>query len=275
MSNFSLSSTPAHPARNHVEALDGLQRDMLDALHADQVKQQLNDAKIRAVKQRVEYDDFEKLVAGAHLRPIKPRSQTLDEVGKAFDGFVLPKHDAAPAASAPPPKAAALPEDSVPPPAKTSNEFSRVWRRQCKTPAVRRAYLRQLDPDTLPLIFRTELDPALFDGIVGTLGEACLGGGGAEASGGDATANAAAAAADLAELDGAEEAGGGDAAAIAELAWAGALLQGIARLNRFDLTIDFADKATIETLAALVEAMAAANSPDAEALAALRAAYKV
>ena len=271
MSNFSLSSTPAHPARNHVEALDGLQRDMLDALHDDQVKKQINDAKLRAVKQRVEYDEFEKLVAGAHLRPIKPRSQTLDEVSKSFDGFVLPKHDAAPAGPAPPPKAAAIAQDAVPPPAKTSNEFSRVWRRQCKTPAVRRAYLRQLDPDTLPLIFRTELDPPLFDGIVATLGETCLGGGGAEASGGDA--NAAATAADLAELDGVEEAGGD--AAIAELAWAGALLQGIARLNRFDLTIDFADKGTIETLAALVEAMAAANSPDAEALAALRAAYKL
>ena len=105
-----------------VEALDGLQRDMLDALHDDQVKKQINDAKLRAVKQRVEYDEFEKLVAGAHLRPIKPRSQTLDEVSKSFDGFVLPKHDAAPAGPAPPPKAAAIAQDAVPPPAKTSRQ---------------------------------------------------------------------------------------------------------------------------------------------------------
>merc|ERR1719446_1741134 len=93
MSNFSLTSAPAHPARECVGQLDTLQKNMLDALHDDQVKKQINDAKLRAVKQRVEYDDFEKLVAGAHLRPIKPKSQDLDGVCKAFDGFVLPKHD--------------------------------------------------------------------------------------------------------------------------------------------------------------------------------------
>ena len=51
MTDFTLKSRPAHPARNHVDALDGLQRDMLDALHEDQVKEQLNDVKLR-VKQR-------------------------------------------------------------------------------------------------------------------------------------------------------------------------------------------------------------------------------
>ena len=53
MSNFSLTSAPAHPARAQVASLDSMQKDMLEALHDDQVKKQINDAKLRAVKQRV------------------------------------------------------------------------------------------------------------------------------------------------------------------------------------------------------------------------------
>ena len=49
--DFSLRSEAAHPARAHVGSLDTLQRDMLDALHHDQTKQQVNDAKLRAVAQ--------------------------------------------------------------------------------------------------------------------------------------------------------------------------------------------------------------------------------
>merc|ERR1719440_204138 len=94
MTDFSLKSKPAHPARQHVDKLDTLQRSMLEALDEDQVKKQLNDAKLRGVAQHVEYDDFEKLVKGAHLRPVKPRSTELDAIGKAFDGFVMPKVEA-------------------------------------------------------------------------------------------------------------------------------------------------------------------------------------
>lgn len=266
MSNFSLTSAPAHPARAQVASLDSMQKDMLEALHDDQVKKQINDAKLRAVKQRVEYDDFERLVQGAHLRPLKPKSDTLNEIGKNFDGFVMPKHDAG-AVQGPkaPPKAAAVSTEAVPPPAKTSNEFTRVWKRQCKTPAVRVGYLRQLDPDTLPLIFRTELDAALFDGFVATIGDACLNGV-SSPSGGD----------DLAELDGVGDAVAGAAAPSGradDLQWGARLLAGISRLNRFDLTLDFADKATSEKLGELFDAMGS-GGVDTEQVGELRELYK-
>ena len=300
MTDYSLKSTPLHPQRNHVGALDTLQKDMLDALHDDQVKKQINDAKLRAVKQRVEYDDFEKLVMGAHLRPVKPRSDDLNGVSKAFDGFVMPKHEpAAVQGPMPPPKAALVETEVVPPPAKTSNEFTRVWKRQCKTPAVRKGYLKHLDPETLPMIFRTELDPAMFDAMVATLKEACLESAKA-ASGGEGGASSSAPSAstepepvDLSELDGDEPAKppAAEEAAVAapassssesssseennnaELAWAAALLAGIVRLNRFDLTLDFADKKTLEALGKLCEAMEAAKmTAEAEGL---RKSYKL
>ena len=58
------------------------------------------------------------------------------------------------------------------------------------------------------------------------------------------------------------------------LAWAAALLSGISRLNRFDLTLDFADKATLGTLGELCDAIAAAGVAAVD-VAALRAAYKL
>lgn len=120
-----------------VDAMDSMQRNMLGALDFDQKKQQVNDAKLRAVAQRVEYDDFEKLVLGAHLKPVKPRSQLSADTSKPFDCFVLPKYErkqttgpAVTATVSPPPTDSA----SVP---KTSNDFLRLWRRQLKTPEER------------------------------------------------------------------------------------------------------------------------------------------
>ena len=154
--------------------------------------------------------------------------------------------------------------EDVPPVPTTSNEFLRVWRRQCKTPAQRYAFLRQLEPETLPLLFRTELDAALFDGIVGALGERV----GSAAGGG----------------------GGGSGDADAELSWAAGLLQSMARINRFELTLDFADAKTSASLKAIFDALqqqrdapsgdaagpAALDAAlDAAPFASLRATYKV
>lgn len=306
MTDFSLKSEPAHLPRQHVDALDSLQKDMLDALQADQVKKQLNDAKLRGVKQRVEYDDFEKLVKGAHLRPVKPRTAELDEIGKQFDGFVMPKLDATVAGpKLPPTPSAALVQPTVPSVPKTSNEFLRVWRRQLKGAEQRYAYIRQLDPEALSLLFRTELDAQIFDGIVGALGERLLreGDGEEEVSKGDceassssssspaAAASVEAAAVDVSAGEGAANVAAPEAAAAApatearraDLAWAFSFLQQASRLNRFDLTLDFADAATTATLSNLLDAIGAEASrssaaghgmPDAASLAALRTGLK-
>jgi len=254
---YSLDSEPAHPAHHHKASLDTLQQDMLGALEYDQKKKQVNDAKLRAVAQRVEYDDFERLVMGAHLKPLKPKSDDLAAVGRPFDGFVMPKLEpSAPSTTQVPLVATAGMDATTTPPApKSSNEFVRTWRRQCKTTAQRHAYIRQIVPETWPMLFRTELDAAIFDGVVATCGEVLL-----------------------ARADGATDAPSAATARDDELPWTAALLQSIARINRFDLTLDFADKATMNTLAALFDVLQGdptAAGQDAQTLAALRAAYTV
>ena len=86
-----------------MSSLNALQKDMLSALDHDQKKTQLNDAKLRAVAQKVEYDDFEKLVLGAHLKPVKPKTQASADVSKPFADFVMPKYEAGSASAAAPP----------------------------------------------------------------------------------------------------------------------------------------------------------------------------
>jgi len=235
-----------------------MQRDMLGALDYDQKKQQVNDAKLRAVKQRVEYDDFEKLVLGAHLKPIKPKTQHGVDTSKPFDCFVLPKYEAKPAIGPAMPAAAAPPAAALP---KTSNEFLRIWRRQLKTPEERFAYIRKMEPESLPGIFRTELEPATFDGIIEALRVCVL-----------LPANAA--------PDAAPD------AAVADATWVEQWLLHTSRIPRFELTLDFAEKSTTTTISGLFALLERGTGEAAEpadegrsarldgtALASLRAAY--
>merc|ERR1719219_450200 len=51
--------------------LNRLENDLRNLVEQDKVYQQRNDAKIRAVEQRVPtYEHFEQLVAGSHLKPL-------------------------------------------------------------------------------------------------------------------------------------------------------------------------------------------------------------
>ena len=69
-------------------SVDALQSQLHKALDFDQKKKQINDAKLRAVSQKVEYEAFEKMVAGAHLKPIKPKSQESAAISRQFAGYV-------------------------------------------------------------------------------------------------------------------------------------------------------------------------------------------
>ena len=244
--------------------MDSLQSSMLGALEHDQRKQQVNDAKMRAVKQHVEYDDFEKLVAGAHLKPVKPKSAELASISKPFDFFVMPAYDAtaaaAPSASAAAAAAAAAVAAAAAPaaaarfaPPSTGQEFLRAWRRQCKTAADRFEYLRVIEPEELPSLFRAELDAAVFDQIVDAVRAQALA-----------------------------------APPLAHAGWVARLLRAIGQVNRFDLTLDLADAKTLAALGEIFDALQAppadaaaaadgggGGAPDAAVVAALRAQYKL
>jgi len=229
--------------------MDFLQHSIASALEAEQKKTQTNDAKLRAVSQRVGYDDFCKMVSGAHLKPVKPCTSESRDISRAFDQFVLPKYEpAAAASSAATASAAATFERPA-----DANEFTRTWRRKCKADADKLAYLRVLNLDALPILFRIEMDPVLLDGFIGALHTGLCSGGGAEGS-------------------------------VEMGRWAARLLAGVARVNRFDTTLAFAAGETEKKLVALFDAVAAHAPPageaadgelDADAVTALRTKYKV
>ena len=139
-------------------------------------------------------------------------------------------------------------------PPSTGQEFLRAWRRQCKTAADRFEYLRVIEPEELPSLFRAELDAAVFDQIVDAV---------------RATALAA--------------------PPLAHAGWVARLLRAVAQVNRFDLTLDLADAKALAALGEIFDALqappadaaaAAATAeeearPDAAAVAALRAQYKL
>lgn len=220
--------------------MDTLQRSLLGALEHDQKKTQVNDAKLRAVAQRVEYDDFEKLVAGAHLKPVKPRSAESAATSRPFDCFVMPKYEVEPGkrtSSSVPVTTAGAVSLGVP---KNAAEFSRVWRRQCRKPAERLAYLRLLEPSGIPVLFRTEVEPTMLDGIIEAL-RLCW----SELVESNSISSTA-------EGDVASERGKSKAE---EWAWLGSFLLGLSQVNRLSMSLEFASKATTESLLHLVEAL--------------------
>ena len=193
-------------------SVDALQSRLHSALNFDQKKAQVNDAKLRAVHQKVEYDEFEKMVAGAHLKPIKPKSQESAATSKQFSGYVMPAYAPQADEPMPAPPASLSAEQQFASPT-TSNDFLRTWRRQCKTPEAKFRYLHTFDPDTLPLLFRSEMEPAVLDGIAQALQACAL-----------------------------PPAGAAGETELQEAPWVELLLRYLYRVNRFELTLDLADK---------------------------------
>jgi len=224
--------------------MDSMQRDMLSALDFDQKKQQVNDAKLRAVAQRVEYDEFEKLVLGAHLKPVKPRSQHAADTSKPFDCFVLPKYEPKPALGPAMPAAALAPAAPMLP--KTSNDFLRVWRRQLKTPEEKFAFLRKIEPECLTSIFRTELEPATFDGMIDAIRVCVL-----------------------------EPAKDSPEAFARDADWTEKWLLHTSKISRFELTLDFAEKRTSATIAGLIDLLEQACAEPSSGRASLRTLYRL
>eukprot|EP00908_Phaeocystis_cordata_P009476 Transcript_20257.p1 GENE.Transcript_20257~~Transcript_20257.p1 ORF type:complete len:263 (-),score=101.13 Transcript_20257:83-796(-) len=232
-------------------SVDELQHKMHEALDFDQKKAQLNDAKLRAVSQKVEYSEFEKMVAGAHLKPVKPCSQQSGATSDEFSGFVMPTYK--PVAVTPAAALAATEQFTAP---KTSNDFLRAWRRQCKTPEAKYRYLHTFDADTLPLIFRSEMDPSILDGVAEALRTCAL------------------------PAEGCEDGEGGGE--LREAEWVELLLRYLCRINRFSLTLDLAGADTKQTLAACFDSLTrtapaegggSGGRLDAAALSGVREAY--
>lgn len=221
---------------------------MAVAMDADRKKQEINDAKMRAVAQRVDYDQFCHLVAGAHLKPVKPIDKGA-HAGGELNYFVMPapakplEPSAARAAGGPAPAAAAPRTASaalqVP---KSGLEFHKAWRRQCKDLATRVAYLRLVDPQLIPTTFQAEFEPDILDGVVRTL-DALL----------DSEALPARVAAALAH-------GGAEAEALGDdVHMAASWIAMLPEVNKFELALEFRAPETHDALLRIVRALRASG----------------
>mmetsp|Transcript_9346 Transcript_9346/g.25446 ORF Transcript_9346/g.25446 Transcript_9346/m.25446 type:complete len:269 (+) Transcript_9346:18-824(+) len=159
-------------AEEDLSRIKDLHLGMAQALDADRKKQEINDAKMRAVAQRVDYDQFVNLVAGAHLKPVKPVGGGGAGAGTdGFNYFVMPASctSAKPAASSKPATTSASSASATLRVPKTGLDFHKAWRRQCRDNEKRIAYLRLVDTQLIPVIFQSEFEPDIFDGIVQSL----------------------------------------------------------------------------------------------------------
>eukprot|EP00050_Salpingoeca_kvevrii_P019477 m.86436 g.86436 ORF g.86436 m.86436 type:complete len:237 (-) comp8432_c0_seq4:80-790(-) len=149
--------------------VDQLQTVLSSAIEADARYQRENDAKFRAVAQKVPtYEDFEQMVKGAHIKPmteditqlnLKKSSWTSGRAQQRARHRILAK-----GASAAPAPAAAQGQPTEAP--ATVNNFLRDWRSRCASSVAKYAYLLLIGGERLEALFRVEIG----HGLLGEMG---------------------------------------------------------------------------------------------------------
>ncbi|NXE28068.1 CC103 protein, partial [Ardeotis kori] len=147
-------------------ALDpgALERELRAAVAADERWERENDAKLRAVRQRVpSYEEFRNIVLASHLKPLEKK----DKMGKGRNVLWNPcaAHAKAPQASD-----VEIPQelDQLP---RTSAEFYRDWRRCLKSGKEKYQLLLELGGKTLSRIFQADLGFGLLGEFLTVLAE--------------------------------------------------------------------------------------------------------
>ncbi|NXW04245.1 CC103 protein, partial [Fregetta grallaria] len=147
-------------------ALDpaALERELRVAVAADERRERENDAKLRAVRQRVaSYEEFRNIVMASHLKPLEKK----DKMGKRRNVLWNPcaAHAKAPQASN-----VEIPQelDQLP---GTSAEFYRDWRRCLKSGKEKYQLLLELGGKALGRIFQADLGFGLLGEFLTVLAE--------------------------------------------------------------------------------------------------------
>ncbi|NXU21993.1 CC103 protein, partial [Thalassarche chlororhynchos] len=147
-------------------ALDpaALERELQAAVAADERRERENDAKLRAVRQRVpSYEEFRNIVLASHLKPLEKK----DKIGKRRNVLWNPcaAHAKAPQASD-----VEIPQelDQLP---GTSAEFYRDWRRCLKSGKEKYQLLLELGGNALGRIFQADLGFGLLGEFLTVLAE--------------------------------------------------------------------------------------------------------
>ncbi len=197
--------------------------------------------KKRAIHTAASYDEFKNLVACATQKPIESGALVAFGEAKVTRNVVAGHASTAAAVPGSLPRGddvpALLRKDSlsaVPVP-NNMHEFTRDWRRHCKTTQQRYEYIARLDPARLARVFKGELDSELLSQIVQCF-VATISGVDAAAGGGDG--------------DGGRESGVSGVVLAALSAFSGTA--------RFELTLDMLSKAEKANVLQLFTALRAA-----------------
>ncbi|NWQ86623.1 CC103 protein, partial [Burhinus bistriatus] len=141
-----------------------LERELRAAVAADERRERENDAKLRAVRQRVpSYEEFRNIVLASHLKPLEKK----DKMGKRRNVLWNPCATHAKALQA---SNVEIPQelDQLP---GTSAEFYRDWRRCLKSGKEKYQFLLELGGKALGRIFQADLGFGLLGEFLMVLAE--------------------------------------------------------------------------------------------------------
>ncbi|KAM6312135.1 dynein axonemal assembly factor 19 [Podargus strigoides] len=146
-------------------ALDpaALERELRAAAEADARRERENEAKLRALHQRVSYEEFRNIVLASHLKPLEKK----DKMGNRRNVLWNPcaAHAKAPQASS-----MEIPQELLQLPG-TSDEFYRDWRKCLKSGKEKYQFLLELGGTALGRIFQADLGFGLLGEFLMVLAE--------------------------------------------------------------------------------------------------------
>ncbi|XP_063951708.1 coiled-coil domain-containing protein 103-like isoform X2 [Lytechinus pictus] len=145
-----------------------LEKELNAAVEADASYWRENDAKLRAMEQRVEtYDQFRDMVAAAHIKPLDKK----DKIGQSkrqqpWNPFSSSSTAPTAAQDTGSQVQSIITKVKIP---KNGHEFTKEWRNRKKSPGSCYSYLLDLGGETLSRIFRSEISFGLLGEIITAL----------------------------------------------------------------------------------------------------------
>ncbi|KAK3257713.1 hypothetical protein CYMTET_33211, partial [Cymbomonas tetramitiformis] len=147
-------------------------RELDTAIADDLLKQQINDAKIKAMTDRVDYDTFKARVSVAHLRPLQDPN-IVDRTSLPAWSFNPDGTKAKITEDVTTSLKSLSTEEPLGVPSKSS-DFERTWRRNVKTEAEKYKYVLLIPPESYPKIFKVEIASPLLGDVLLALEACCL-----------------------------------------------------------------------------------------------------
>ncbi|KAG2461036.1 CC103 protein, partial [Polypterus senegalus] len=136
-----------------------LERELQSALAADKKYQRENDAKFRAIHQKVgSYEEFRDIVLASHLKPLDKKDKIGDERKQPWN-TVAASSGQKPTSTTE--AATPMPQEHLIIP-QSAAEFYRQWRRNLPSGAEKYSFLLSLGGEHLSAIFRAEIAFALL-----------------------------------------------------------------------------------------------------------------